>query len=107
MSGKFVRLAAADERPRRRRFQLLRAIADDFGSGSHGEFRQFIQRIAHLAGRATFQFGPNEENPFGSPVRCRYERFQLLEPGRTDTRNNRTCTCAAATTLTLPSALIG
>ena len=90
MPAKFIGLAAADESSGGRRFELLRALADDFGPGRHGEFRQFIQRIAHLPARATFQFGPNEENPFGSRVRCRYERFQLLN----SRRQNHSTICA-------------
>ena len=90
MPAKFIGLAAADESSGGRRFELLRALADDFGPGRHGEFRQFIQRIAHLPARATFQFGPNEENPFGSRVRCRYERFQLLN----SQRQNHSTICA-------------
>ena len=78
VSGELVGLAPADESSGRRCLEPLRAVTDNLGSGGHGQLRQFIQRFAHLPARARFQFRSNEENPFGSFVRCRYERFQLL-----------------------------
>src|SRR5437879_8826036 len=66
MPGKFIGLAAANESSGGRRFEFLRALADDFGPGRHGEFRQFIQRIAHLPARESATFSYHEENPFGS-----------------------------------------
>ena len=72
------RLALADKRGGRRRIQLLETVADDVAAGGRGQFDEFGERIARVRAAARFEFGADEEDPFGPCVSGFNECFQCL-----------------------------
>ena len=77
MVREFLCLAGADECSRDRRFQFLRAVADNIRARAGGEFIEFVHGIAQFETGARLEFEADEKNPLGRFV-VRDECFQFL-----------------------------